>query len=225
VARWDVLLAGCNCFSVGMALEEPIRVWVDDANVVFRRGLASCLSREGVTVVGESALLDPTPDLRCGDILVLDMEQPDWRKALELARRAPARLIGLVRVGTEELLFDAVQAGLSGFLVRSQVTPEGLLTCLRGVASGNGSLPFDLLTTLFDELAGGATRGASASRLAPRELKVLRLLADGGDTRDIARELCYSERTIKNIVHDVLVKMNCRTRAHAVALATRQGFI
>ena len=58
-----------------------------------------------------------------------------------------------------------------------------------------------------------------------RERDVLRLLADGHDTREIATDLCYSERTVKNVVHDVLMKLNCRTRAHAVALATREGVI
>jgi DNA-binding NarL/FixJ family response regulator len=61
--------------------------------------------------------------------------------------------------------------------------------------------------------------------LTHRELAVLRMLADGEDTRGIAAELNYSERTIKNIVRDVLVKLGCRTRAQAVATATRQGAI
>jgi DNA-binding NarL/FixJ family response regulator len=74
-------------------------------------------------------------------------------------------------------------------------------------------------------MAKGGTRSGSVGSLASRELDVLRLLADGGDTKEIATELAYSERTVKNIVHDVLVKTNCKTRAQAVAVATRQGFI
>ena len=58
-----------------------------------------------------------------------------------------------------------------------------------------------------------------------RERAVLRLLAEGSDTLEMAHALCFSERTVKNIVHDVLMKLNCRTRAHAVALATRSGAI
>ena len=71
-----------------------------------------------------------------------------------------------------------------------------------------------------------AARGSSGSAgLTERELDVLRLLADGETTRGMASALAYSERTIKNIVHDVLVKMNGRNRTHAVALATRQGLV
>ena len=51
------------------------------------------------------------------------------------------------------------------------------------------------------------------------------MLADGEDTRGIAQGLCYSERTVKNVVHDVLTKLSCRTRAQAVATATRAGII
>lgn len=61
--------------------------------------------------------------------------------------------------------------------------------------------------------------------LTDREFDVLRLLADGSTTREIAEDLSYSERTIKNIVHSVLQKLNCRTRAHAVALAARHGVV
>ena len=61
--------------------------------------------------------------------------------------------------------------------------------------------------------------------LTHREFDVLRLLADGSTTREIAERLSYSERTIKNIVRSLLEKLNCRTRAHAVALAARQGVV
>ena len=64
-----------------------------------------------------------------------------------------------------------------------------------------------------------------AGDLTDRELGVLRLLSKGESTRQIAEDLCYSEKTVKNIVHDVLVRMNCRNRAQAVALATRRGLI
>ena len=69
--------------------------------------------------------------------------------------------------------------------------------------------------------SGSQTPGS----LSDREREVLRWLAEGSDTREIASGLCFSERTVKNVVHDILMKLNCRTRAHAVALATRSGVI
>lgn len=61
--------------------------------------------------------------------------------------------------------------------------------------------------------------------LTDREREVLRWLAEGSDTLEIAHGMCFSERTVKNVVHDILMKLNCRTRAHAVAMATRSGVI
>ena len=69
----------------------------------------------------------------------------------------------------------------------------------------------------------GPVRGEPG--LTDREYAVLQMLADGQNTREIAERLSYSKRTVKNIVRDLLVKLNGRTRAHAVALAAQQGVI
>ncbi|MPZ74787.1 MAG: DNA-binding response regulator, partial [Nitriliruptorales bacterium] len=61
--------------------------------------------------------------------------------------------------------------------------------------------------------------------LTKREIDVLRLVADGKDTTEIAHELAFSERTIKNVIHDVTMRLNLRNRTHAVAYALRQGLI
>jgi DNA-binding NarL/FixJ family response regulator len=68
-------------------------------------------------------------------------------------------------------------------------------------------------------------KGLSFSGLSDREVEVLRLVADGRDTREIATELCYSERTIKNVIQDIVRRFGLRNRSHAVAFALRQGFI
>jgi DNA-binding NarL/FixJ family response regulator len=65
----------------------------------------------------------------------------------------------------------------------------------------------------------------SHSQLSDRETHVLRLVADGKDTHQIARELSYSERTVKNVLHDVTTRLQLRNRSHAVAYALREGLI
>jgi DNA-binding NarL/FixJ family response regulator len=107
--------------------------------------------------------------------------------------------------------------------MRSELEPSALIGTLRTVAAGNAALPANLIPKLLARAANGSVKGPT--RLTPRELAVLELLSEGSDTNGIAEDLCYSERTVKNIVHDVLMKLNCRNRAHAVALATRQGLI
>jgi DNA-binding NarL/FixJ family response regulator len=199
-------------------------VWVDDRNAIFRRGIVSCLVADGFAVAGESSALDPEPDPVRIDLLLFDVESGGLQRAVHLTAGTDVRLVGVARTPGEDALLDAVQAGIAGYLVRSQLTPAGLSSSLRAVVAGNGTLPPSLLGRLVESLARGTARGATGP-LAPRELGVLRLLAEGDDTRDIAVKLSYSERTVKNIVHDLLVKLNCRSRAHAVALATRQGVI
>ena len=68
-------------------------------------------------------------------------------------------------------------------------------------------------------------RGLTFSGLTEREAAVLRLLADGYDTAEVGRRLFYSERTVKNIIHDVTSRLELRNRAHAVAYAIREGLI
>jgi DNA-binding NarL/FixJ family response regulator len=205
--------------------ESPTRVWIDEHNAIFRRGLASCIAAGGMTVVGESSGFLPEPAADRFDILLFDVDAAGLGMAARIAAGNPIRLVGIATAGSEEVLFDAVEAGLAGFLLRAELTPESLVSCLRTVAAGVGAMPPSLLARLVGALARGAPRGATPGQLARRELDVLRLLAEGGETRDIAARLSYSERTVKNIVHDVLTKMNCRSRAQAVALATRQGVI
>ena len=68
-------------------------------------------------------------------------------------------------------------------------------------------------------------RGLTWGALTARETDVLRLIADGCDTAEVARALCWSERTVKNVVHDITTRLHLRNRAHAVAYAVRQGLI
>ena len=187
--------------------------------------MTSCVSGAGCTVVGESAHLEPKPQFEEIDILVFDLDHASLQQVIRLAGESDVRLVAIARDACEDVLFDAVEAGVSGFLPRTGLSPETLVSCLHAVANGSGTIPSHLLTRLLDSLAKGGGQGPSAGLLARREIDVLRLLAEGGDTREIAGELNYSERTVKNIVHDVLVKMDCRSRAQAVAQATRRGLI
>ena len=208
-------------------LEPPSRrrVWIDDRNIIFRRGLVNSVTAGGFTIVGESSGLEPAPNTDQVDILVFEVDGSGIRRAAQCVAGTSVRLVGVASSPHERLLLDALEGGLAGFLLRSELTPHGLVGCLEAVATGAGSLPAELLTRLVKELSGGPGGGTAQGRLAGRELDVLRLLAEGASTKEIAEGLSYSERTVKNIVHDVLVKLNCRTRAHAAATATRLGII
>ena len=201
--------------------QEP-KVWVDDRHPIFRRGLVSWLSSDKFRVVGESGGLEPPPNRADFDILLFDGDGPGLTKALQLF--SGCRLVSFFTAPTERQLVDAVDGGVAAILLRQEVTPRGLASSIREVANGKTTLPSDLMPRLLSA-AGSRLATARRAGLSEREIDVLRLLAGGRSTRDMADQLCYSERTVKNIVHDVLVKMNCRNRTHAVGIATRQGLI
>ena len=204
-----------------MTDERPLRIWIDDHNPIFRLGLGACLEPPFL-MAGESAHFSPQPDLTRTDILVFELDQAGLPNALRLARDSSLQLVAIANSVDDELLVEAIEAGVTGALLRGDANPNTFLHTLRSAAAGNGSLPTAVLSRLLSRPRSGM-RGAG--ELTDRELGVLRLLSKGESTRQIAEDLCYSEKTVKNIVHDVLVRMNCRNRAQAVALATRRGLI
>jgi DNA-binding NarL/FixJ family response regulator len=195
-------------------------IWVEDRNPIFRRGLVCCLSDAGFAICGESAKFEPAPDLARCEILVFDAGPGDIHNAVSLTRDTSVKLVALAR-DPVQITLDAVEAGLSGVLARDDLMPESLVACLRGVLHGSDVLPSGLLARLVE--TGGMARQSAA--LTRREFQVLRFLAEGSGTREIAVRLAYSERTVKTVVHDLMVRMGCRTRAQAVAVAARRGLI
>ena len=124
----------------------------------------------------------------------------------------------------------AAEAGVTGVIRRSEATAGNLAAAIRSAAAGEGTLPPDLLGRLLRQVGQLqrqvlSPRGLTFSGLTEREAAVLRLLADGCDTAEVGRRLYYSERTVKNIIHDVTSRLELRNRAHAVAYAIREGLI
>lgn len=140
------------------------------------------------------------------------------------ASRCDVRLVPSVGQVSVEDAWASVDEGVSAVVILRNATPSSVFSCVRAaVGDGDERSPALAAQLLGPERAGRPD--GSTHALTDREFDVLRMLADGESTRGIAQRLNYSERTVKNIVHDLLAKMGCRTRAHAVALATRQGVI
>lgn len=123
----------------------------------------------------------------------------------------------------EDGLRTAVDCRVVSVLSRREATGERLATELVTAATGVGAMPQEILNDLLDRVRGSA-RGQQP-RLSPREVDVLRLVADGWDTPDIASRLCYSERTVKNVIYALTSRLKLRNRPHAVAYAVRCGLI
>lgn len=199
-----------------------LSVTVHAADPVSRAGVIGQLDKNsGVRVVQEGAE---------AAIVVADELDEDTLRTVRTQHRTGARVVLVVARPDDAGLLAAVEAGVSGLLRRSEVTPQRLAAAVRAAVSGNGSLPPDLLGRLMRQVGDLqrhvlGPRGLSFAGMTEREIQVLRQVADGFSTAEIAQQLAYSERTIKNVIQGVVSRFHLRNRCHAVAYALRQGLI
>ncbi len=135
-----------------------------------------------------------------------------------IAEQAGGREIRFVLVSdgvTAPKLVRVVSCGPVSVIPRQEADHERIVQAIYAVTKGRFELPGVALSRL----------GGVAAGLESREIDVLRLLADGLDTIEIAQRLSYSERTVKNIIHGVLSRLDLRNRPHAVAFALRNGLL
>lgn len=208
-------------------MTDRIPVFVYAADPISQAGLVAQLrGRPEVAVVAEGDV-----DTAAVAIVLCDEIDDDTLKAARAVQRNGCPKMVLVATRLDDAgLLRAAETGASGLLRRSEASPERLVTCVRSAVAGDGAVPPDLLGRLLDQVGRLqrqvlAPRGLTMSGLAERELEVLRLVADGLDTAEIAGRLSYSERTVKNVIHDITSRFQLRNRAHAVAYAVREGLI
>ncbi|MCS0637518.1 response regulator transcription factor [Streptomyces sp. LP05-1] len=147
-----------------------------------------------------------------------------------VVRSEGARAVLVVGAIRENELLSVVECGVGAIVWRHEATAHRLVQAVLAASRGEGDLPGDLLGRLISQV-GSMHRGAvdrpgvPSLGLTPREVDVLRLIAEGLDTGEIARKLSYSERTVKNVMHGLTTRLHLRNRAHAVAHALREGYI
>lgn len=203
----------------------PIAIATEDP--VSRAGLAAQLQGEpGMEVV--DAIEPGAP----GVVVVVadDVDEETCREIRAHRSAGQERIVLLVAKVDDAGLLAAVEAGVSGVVRRSQATPAHLAAAIGSAAAGEGTLPPDLLGRLLSQVGRLQRqvlhpRGLTFAGLTEREVAVLRLLAEGHDTAEVGRRLYFSERTVKNVIHDVTSRLDLRNRTHAVAYAIRQGLI
>ncbi|MFF4873480.1 response regulator transcription factor [Streptomyces sp. NPDC090109] len=164
-------------------------------------------------------------------LVVVDGLDDDVTALLTRLRYNGATRAGLV-IGTLGVggLQRVIECGVSAVLRRSEADQDQLVHLVLAVANGEGVLPGDLLGELLGHV-GSLRRSAldpgalSLSTLTAREAEMLRLVSEGLDTAEIARKTSYSERTVKNVLHEITTRLQLRNRAHAVGYALRNGLI
>jgi DNA-binding NarL/FixJ family response regulator len=202
-------------------------VAIATADPVSRAGLAAQLQGQRSMEIVEG--VDPG----AASVVVVVADEVDEATTGEIrAIRSTGqeRIVLLVAKVDDAGLLAAVEAGVSGVVRRSQATPAHLVEAISAAVAGEGTLPPDLLGRLLSQVGRLQRqvlhpRGLTFAGLTEREVAVLRLLAEGLDTAEVGRRLYFSERTVKNVIHDVTSRLDLRNRTHAVAYAIRQGLI
>ena len=206
---------------------DRIRVAVHALDPISREGACSQLRRHPEIDLREETGAGP-------GMVVLLIEDAIDEAALTRLRRfvrsEGARAVLVVSALREAELLDVIECGVGAIVWRHEATATRVVQAVIAAARGEGDLPADLLGRLINQVgtlhrsAAGRT-GAPATGLTPREVDVLRLVAEGFDTGEIASKLSYSERTVKNVMHGLTTRLHLRNRAHAVAQALREGYI
>lgn len=165
-------------------------------------------------------------------LVVVDTVDDEASALLNRLRHNPTTRTGVV-VGTFEsgdALQRTLDSGVAAVLRRAEADQDRLLRLVLAIANGEGVLPGDLLAKLLTHVGSLQRstldpRAVSLSTLTAREAEMVRLVSEGLDTAEIARETAYSERTVKNVLHEVITRLQLRNRAHAVGYALRKGLI
>lgn len=207
-------------------MHDRIPVFVHSGDPISAAGVVSQLRhRPEVLLVGD--------DLDAAEVAVLvadEIDEAATRTLRALRRGSGPRVVVVATRLDDAALLAAVEIGVHGLLRRSEASPERLVAAVRAAATGDGTVPPDLLGRLLAQVGRLqrevlAPRGLAFSGLTDRETNVLRLVADGYDTAEIANRLAWSERTVKNVIHDITTRLQLRNRSHAVAYAVRAGLI
>ena len=196
-------------------------------------------ARDPISQAGVVAQLRMRPEIRVVEtapqsavaVMIADtVDEATTRELRAMRKDGQPRLMLVATTVDDAALVAAAEAGVAGLLRRCDASADMLVRTIVKVASGEGEVPPDLLGRLLEQVGRLqrqvlAPRGLTFTGLTPRETEVLRLVADGLDTGEIALRMCYSERTVKNVLHDLTTRLQLRNRTHAVAYAVREGLI
>ncbi len=193
---------------------------VSATDTTVRDGMATKLRGMGIAVA-------PTPGGSPGDVVVATAGTV--HDALEAAppacRSGECRLVVVADTFCPSEVRQAVRLGARVMLRSDRASSTRLAAAVRSAGHGDGQLPYEVLVRLLRGKEESARDEPARWPLTARQTAVLTLMAEGHGNAAIARGLSCSEHTVKNLVHDLMARLQVRNRAHAVASAVRAGLI
>ncbi|MEV8096502.1 response regulator transcription factor [Kitasatospora sp. NPDC085879] len=218
-------------------MSAPIRVLVCDDQMLVRTGLVTIIGAQpDMEVAGECGDGRTGVDLARKvrpDVVVMDIRMPvlDGLEATRLLAGVgvphPVKVLVVTTFNLDEYVYEALRVGACGFLLKD-APPDRLLHGIRTVATGAALLDPDVTRRLVGRYAARIRPAEKTHRdipLTPRELEVLRLIADGLSNSEIAATLVISHETVKTFVSRILTKLQLRDRVQAVIYAYRHGLV
>ncbi|MBI5879908.1 MAG: response regulator transcription factor [Chloroflexi bacterium] len=211
---------------------DPIRVVLADDHAVVRKGIREYLEEDGtIRVVGEASDGAEAVELVASlqpDVAVFDIQMPRMN-GLEATRqvkqqRPTTHVLILTAYEEEPYIFAALQAGASGYLLKT-ASPAELVRAVHALMAGESALSPMVAKKLVQRAAGTPSSDEAVESLSDREMEVLRLAAQGKSNRQIASVLSISDRTVQGHLANVYSKLQVSTRTEAVLFAVREKWI
>jgi DNA-binding NarL/FixJ family response regulator len=216
-----------------MPIPQVTRILVADDHALVREGVKRVVDHEpDLAVVAEAAdgaeaverALDPSIDLA-----ILDISMPrktGLQAARELSRRRPQlRTLILSMYENEQFLFEALKGGASGYVLKAGADDDIVEACRAAMRGQSFLYPSAVHTLVRDFIERADQRGTEFDLLTPRELEVLKLIAEGHTSKEIAAMLVISIKTVDRHRTNMLEKLGMRDRVELTRYAIRRGLI
>ena len=209
-----------------------MKVIICDDQAIVRDGLVMLLKLEpDIEVVGTAGdgaeavemVADKRPDLILMDLKMPIMNGVEATRQIRM-KYPEVKVLVLTTYADDEWVFDAIQAGASGYLLKD--TPrEELIRAVRGTVTGKTYVDPSIAGKVLDQVSSHQTQSATliTSKLTEREIEVLRLVARGLSNADIADQLFLSDGTVRNHVSAILAKLGVSDRTQAAVIAIQHG--